>query len=217
MKRAFLTPLVLALIIVALSASIADAHPHVWVTVQSEIMLDAARRLKGIQHTWTFDQAYSAYVVQGVDREADGSIKADKLKETAQQNIEGLKEFNYFTMVRINGALVPFDPVDHYKLEFQGDRLILSFYLALKDDANAEANAADIKINDPSFFGSLTVSGAEDAISLKNAPDGCHAKITRPESLEDAKRQLPESFYASLDPSANYGAQFANEVSIACQ
>jgi ABC-type uncharacterized transport system substrate-binding protein len=38
----------------------AAAHPHVWATVRSEIVLDANHQITGIRHHWTFDEFYTA-------------------------------------------------------------------------------------------------------------------------------------------------------------
>ena len=52
-----------AVLAVAASAGLArdaHAHPHVWATVRSEIILDANRQITGVRHAWTFDEMYSA-------------------------------------------------------------------------------------------------------------------------------------------------------------
>ncbi len=41
------------------------AHPHVWATVRSEIILNADYQLTAVRHAWIFDEFYSAMAVQG--------------------------------------------------------------------------------------------------------------------------------------------------------
>ena len=48
------------------------AHPHVWATVRSEIVLDANHQITGIRHHWTFDEFYTAMAVEGLDANKDG-------------------------------------------------------------------------------------------------------------------------------------------------
>jgi ABC-type uncharacterized transport system substrate-binding protein len=73
------------------------AHPHVWVAVRSEIILDADHQITGIRHAWTFDEFYSAMAVQGLDTNGDGVFSAEELKPLAEVNVKSLKDFDYFT------------------------------------------------------------------------------------------------------------------------
>ena len=63
------------------------AHPHVWATVRSEILLDPNHQITGIRHAWTFDEFYSAMAVQGLDKNGDGVFSAEELKPLAEVNI----------------------------------------------------------------------------------------------------------------------------------
>ena len=80
-------------------ASPAAAHPHVWVTVHSEILLNPDRQITGIRHAWTFDEFYSTMAVQGLNTNGDGVLSADELKPLEEANIKPLKDFDYFTFV----------------------------------------------------------------------------------------------------------------------
>ena len=70
-----------AVLAVAASAGLArdaHAHPHVWATVHSEIILDANRQITGVRHAWTFDEMYSAMAVQGLDANGDGVFSSSR-------------------------------------------------------------------------------------------------------------------------------------------
>src|ERR1044071_5132030 len=43
------------------------AHPHVWATVRSEILLGPNHEITGIRHAWTFDEFYTAMAIEGLD------------------------------------------------------------------------------------------------------------------------------------------------------
>ena len=80
----------------------AAAHPHVWIVARSEIVFDAEGKLIGFRHTWTFDPAYSAFAVTGLDSHRDGKPDPDKLAELAKTNVESLEEWGYFTAAMVN-------------------------------------------------------------------------------------------------------------------
>ncbi len=56
--------LVLALVF-SLAAVPAFAHPHVWVTMESELVYAPDGSITGIRHAWTFDDVFSTYATQG--------------------------------------------------------------------------------------------------------------------------------------------------------
>ena len=61
----------------------ADAHPHVWATVRSEILLGPNHQIIGIRHAWTFDEFYTAMAVEGLDTNKDGIYSKEELQPLA--------------------------------------------------------------------------------------------------------------------------------------
>src|SRR5262249_7350790 len=78
-------------------SSAAGAHRHVWVTARGEIVYAADGKLQEIRHAWTFDEMFSAFATQGLDKNNDGKLSREELADLAKENVESLKEFNYFT------------------------------------------------------------------------------------------------------------------------
>ena len=44
-----------------LAAGQAQAHPHVWVTIKSEVVYGADGAATGLRHAWTFDDMFSTF------------------------------------------------------------------------------------------------------------------------------------------------------------
>ena len=78
-----------------LAPSRANAHPHVFVQVQSEILYAPDGTTTGVRHHWAFDEMFSTYATQGLDTNNDGKLSSDELKDLAKTNVEALKDFNY--------------------------------------------------------------------------------------------------------------------------
>jgi ABC-type uncharacterized transport system substrate-binding protein len=79
------------------------AHPHVWATVRSEILLGPNHQITGIRHAWTFDEFYTAMAIEGLDANKDGVYSKEELQPLAKVNVESLKDFDYFTYVHFEG------------------------------------------------------------------------------------------------------------------
>ena len=191
------------------------AHPHVWVTAKAELVYAPDGKVAAVRHTWTFDQAYSAFVTQGLDKNNDGKLTPDELKDLAKVNTDSLADFEYFTHLKANGAKQAFDAPREPTMAFENGAATLSFHLPLKKPAANKAVA--LEVYDPGFFVAFAMAEGEDAVKLANAPKGCAATVTRPKAADPAQQQrLSEAFFAALTAAADYGAGQANKVIVAC-
>ena len=196
-------------------AAPALAHPHVWVTTKAELVYGPDGKVTAVRHRWTFDQAYSAFVTQGLDKDNDGKLTPEELQELAKVNTESLADFDYFTHLRANGAKQAFDAPREARMEFADGAATLSFHLPLKKPAANKAVA--LEVYDPSFFVAFDMAEGEDAIKLANAPQGCSATVTRPKPVDPAQQQrLSEAFFQALSATSDYGGSQANRVIVAC-
>ena len=134
-----------------IAAAPASAHPHVWVTMKSEVLYAPDGTVKGVRHAWTFDDMFSAFATQGIDRKKRGVFTREELAPLAKTNVESLKDFDYFTLAKINGKRVEFlDPPADYYLEYKDEVLTLHFVLPLKTPVKAQN--LEVEIYDPSYF-----------------------------------------------------------------
>lgn len=194
------------------------AHPHVWVTAKAEVVHDQTGNVTGIRHTWTFDKSYSAYVTQGLDKDSDGKLTSEELKDLAKENTESLVDFDYFTDLKVNGKKQEFGfPHDH-TMVYANEAVSLSYFLPLK--VRAAAKTASLEVHDPSFFISFSLAEGNDAVTLASAPRDCAINITRPTVPDSAQQQslqsMSETLFQSLTVGSKFGTQFANRAIIAC-
>ena len=197
---------------VAVASGSALAHPHVWVTMKSEVVYAPDGSVTGVRHAWTFDDMFSAFATQGLEAKKKGEFTRQELAPLAEVNVTSLKEFNFFTNAKANGKKVLFnEPVDYY-LEYKDNLLTLNFTLPLK--AAVKSKSLQLEIYDPTYFVDFTF-GEKDPVSLKGAPASCKLAMARPNA--DAQgRQVGEAFFNSLRSSSEYGAQFANKIAVTC-
>lgn len=192
------------------------AHPHVWVTMTSEIAYDPNGQVEGVRHAWSFDEAYSAFAVQGLDTNQDGTTSREELQELAKINTESLIEFNYFTVVKADGKKQEFAAPKDYWLEFDGKNLTLHFTLPLAT-AIKPARTLWVEMYDPTYFVSFSFNEKPDPVMLAGAPAGCSLTVTRPKPPETASLQaMGETFFDTLSAGSDFGAQFASRVLVAC-
>ncbi|MET0967663.1 MAG: DUF1007 family protein [Tardiphaga sp.] len=194
------------------AATPASAHPHVWITAASELIYASDGAITGVRHTWTFDEMFSAYALQGIESKTKGTYTREELAPLAQTNVESLKEFAFFTFARVDGKKQRFtDPVDYY-LEKKGEALTLHFTLPFKTPFKAKQMS--LEIFDPVFFIDFGLEKT-DPIKLVGAPASCSVAVQRPSDGTAKAQTMNEDTFLNGENS-NYGAMFANKVTVDC-
>lgn len=215
----------------------AAAHPHVWVTVQSTLVYENGS-LTAIQHKWTFDEYYAAMATQGLDTNKDGKFDRSELAELAKVNMDGLKEFSYFTYPKLAGQdLALGEPRDYY-LEYvdapvqegagpaaqsasqsgapaTAKVLSLYFTLPLKQPVLAEAPGFSFTVADPSFFIAFAFAKHDPVKLGAGAPADCRVQIGDAERDAEDARRLGEAFYKQMG-NQGFGLSLGKPVSVRC-
>ena len=201
-------------LVVALMGGVpkAAAHPHVWVKAASELLYAADGSVTGVRHAWTFDDMFSAYALQGIETKTKGVYTREELSPLAQTNVESLKEFAFFTFAKADGRKYKFtDPVDYY-LDYKDAALVLHFTLPLK--APLKTRQLALEIYDPTFFVDFALQ-PDNPVKLVGAPAACKVAIQRPSDGSAAAQKLDESSFTD-GANGNYGAMFANKITVDC-
>jgi ABC-type uncharacterized transport system substrate-binding protein len=203
-----------AALVLSLSTTRADAHPHVWVTLHSEILYAANGTMTGVRHAWKFDDMFSAYALQGIHHAKKGQYTRDELAPLAQVNVDSLKEYAYFTFARADGKKLKFsEPIDYW-LEYSNPALILHFTLPLK--APAAAKLMQVEVYDPTIFVDFEFA-KETPVSLSGAPPQCQLTVDLPHQPTAAEQlRLSQLDTTPLDASSTYGEMFANKMLVKC-
>jgi ABC-type uncharacterized transport system substrate-binding protein len=204
--------LLLIAAVIALAAGSAQAHPHVWITASSELIYAPDGSITGVRHAWAFDDMFSTYALQGIETKTKGVYSREELGPLAQTNVESLKEFGFFTFAKIDGKKTKFlEPIDYF-LEYKDTLLTLHFTLPLKTPARPKELA--LEVFDPSYFIDFKFED-KDAVKLIGAPAGCQMQFQRPSDGSANAQKLDEQTFLSGDNS-NYGAMFANKITVQC-
>ncbi|WP_158809047.1 DUF1007 family protein [Beijerinckia sp. L45] len=196
-------------------ATPALAHPHVWVEAQEEVLFDHAGKMGGIRNTWVFDEMYSAFAVQGLEKDGKLASTAD-LAPLAETNVTSLAEFDYFTFAKVGGAKLKFGKPIDYTLEERADkRVVLRFTLPLLEPAKI-TRFMSFQIYDPTYFVDFELS-AKDPVALDGPPSGCSQSVLGANPLLVADGQkLAKSFDSGIAPSDDFAVKMASRVIVAC-
>jgi ABC-type nickel/cobalt efflux system permease component RcnA/ABC-type uncharacterized transport system substrate-binding protein len=175
----------------AAMAAPALAHPHIFIDARATITFDDAGRVVGVHNSWTFDEAYSAWAVQGLDTNLDGVVSGEELQPLADDNMQGLSEYEYYTFAGEGPDNLKFAFGSNPAMDLTDGRQTLNFDLALARPY-AIQDHLELAINDPEYYVAITFANA-DSVQLVNAPANCSVALTDPEPMSDAlQRQLTD-------------------------
>ena len=198
------------------AAAPASAHPHVWVTVKSEIAFTPDGKVSAVIHDWVFDEMYSSFATQGL-APAGQLVKKEQFAPLAKENAGSLAEIGYFTTLKIGGKSMDFDPVTDYWMEERPDHLV-EFHVTLPlKTPTPVTKFLTLRVADPEFFIDFEFDD-KAPVTLASRALGMHGECrqTRSRSKRTTSRSFSESFFTNLAPGTNFGFKMASAAIVAC-
>ena len=208
-----LAPFLAAFCAAAAFAAPAQAHPHVWVTVTSQVIYDSKGEATGIRQAWKFDDMYSTFAVEGLPQKTKGVFTREELAPLAEVNMTTLKDSDYFTFAKIGGKDVGFADPSDYWLDYKDEVLTLNFTLPFK--APQKTKDLSIEVYDPTYFVDFGFA-EKDAVALVGAPAQCKAVIHKPKGASAAPGQQLMSDAQAMTMMDNWGQNFASKIAVTC-
>jgi ABC-type uncharacterized transport system substrate-binding protein len=204
-----------ALLAAAALPGAAAAHPHVWIDARSTVIFDAQQRMTALRVSWRFDEFYSLFAIEGLDRDGDGELAPAELRPLAELNVTSLEDYRYFTEIVADGAALAYAPVSDYGARYEDGILTLEFTIPLAAPVDPRRARVAFKSYDPTFY--IAIEPAlQDPVSLSGTPPAsCRAVV---EEGSGPSETLSLSEAGSLDPNANegLGALYATTIVLAC-
>jgi ABC-type uncharacterized transport system substrate-binding protein len=193
----------------------AFAHPHVWVTMRSDVVYAPDGTITGIRQHWAFDDMFSTFAVQGLESKEKDKFTREELQPLAKVNVESLKEFDYFTFLTVDGQKLPLgDPLPDYWLDWNDSVLTLNFTLPVKQPVKAKR--LNIDIYDPTIFVDFAFEKQNPA-KLVGAPENCKLAVVPPREMTFAEGKALSQIPADQpNLTMQWGAQFANKIRVDC-
>jgi len=170
-----------------------SAHPHMWVTVETTVLYDKGT-FTGLREKWTFDEYYTAYAIEGLDKNHHGIYDREELSELAKVNIEAMKEVGYFTYPVLGGQGVKLKPAQDYWLEHKDGVLSLYFTVLFDRPILTEAEGFGFAVEDSTFFIDFEPAKTHPVKFGDGAPKTCTAKLGRHRDDNNSGADLAKAF-----------------------
>ncbi len=160
--------LCLGLVLLLASLTGVYAHPHVFVEARSKLVFDSAGNAVAVNHVFRFDDAFSAFAIQGFDTDNDGVYSRAELSELAKVNVESMADFGFFTFG--DNVRVEFDfgePTDYW---LEVATVPLKDYWVMKPE-DFEAMQEDVQLNGGAMPDDVKLLELHFTLPFKEASD----------------------------------------------
>jgi ABC-type uncharacterized transport system substrate-binding protein len=154
----------------ALGAGPAAAHPHVWINAVATFLFED-RILVGVRHHWEFDEMFGSYVIEEQDADRDGKLDRAEIASVQANAFSNLRDYDYFTHVRIDGKEMPMDEVTNFAARIENGVLVYEFTMPLAKPIDPGASQFTAGIYDPEYYVEVLLD-EYDPVRFDGLPSG---------------------------------------------
>lgn len=157
----------------ALLATPAAAHPHIFIDAKAIVVFDNSGAVTEIRNEWSFDEAFSAWSIEGLDANGDGTVSREEQQDLANQDMDGLAQYQFYTFAGEQGVTenLAFERGQNPTRDHVDGHTILRFGVKLAEPYRIR-RTLELSINDPEYYVAITFAGPQ-TVTLENAPAGC--------------------------------------------
>jgi ABC-type uncharacterized transport system substrate-binding protein len=166
----------------ALAAPPAMAHPHVWVTGASTLQFENDM-LTRIAMRWQFDAFFSQVLTGDFDTNKDGKFDADETAAMKAQVFTSLRDYGYFTHLRVNGIEAVFDRVENFSTGTDKGELVYNFELVLPKPVDLRATKTLFSLYDPTIYVDIVLGGDKPLVLQGIDPKKCNWSFSSGEEI----------------------------------
>ncbi len=141
------------------------AHPHVWIYGAIIIYFDKDG-LSGFKQEWVLDEMFSQMIIHDYDSNQNRKFEPEEVKKVYEGAFINLRNFNYFTHVKIDGNPFEVEFVKDFNVKLVKDSIVYHFFVPCHVKSVSSFKEVRIAVYDESFYTNITI--LTDQIFLKN-------------------------------------------------
>jgi len=210
-------PALLCTLALIMPGSLLVAHPHNWINVSTNFVLDEQNRLVMIKQSWEFDGIYSMITAANLKNAYENEqVGLTLMAEQMKKNLAG---YDYFSNLLIDGEKVKIPRADHAHLtmESRPPISVMTLDLDLKFDKPVELVGKELtwSVFDPTYYIAMNHKEVDDITISNSSGVECGKELVIPQVTEETI-----AYANSLDKSQRdtdgLGNQFAERVIVKC-
>lgn len=157
------------------------AHPHILIDAGVTVVFDGAGAVSALRHAWTFDTAFSAWMIQGLDTNGDRETSPEELQELADENMIGLADYGFYTYAGEGDALMAFTPAGDQRMVYADGNVTLTYSIEATTPLPVNGRF-ELAVYDPEYYVAIGFADV-GKVTLENAPASCAAVLEPPKPM----------------------------------
>ena len=199
-----------------LTPALAWAHPHVWIDMRSSVNFNDKGAVDAIGVAWTFDEFYSQFATDGLDKNKNGTLDPAELQDLADTYAKNLREYQYFTFIQADGKAAQTGVPTNAKAVFNKGRLTFAFRLPLKAIVDPAAIKLTYSSFDPTYYIDIAPVATNAVVFTGPAPKGCSFAMRKVDTTKPGALNLAQSVKMTTPVNDVLNATNATIVDITC-
>ena len=131
------------------SVTSALGHPHMWVDLESRVVLNIDDGSVAIQQVWLFDDFFSTSVIEDASLDPGGTSAG--IQKEIDRITEALKPYNYYTEIEMGGKNLSSTLVGDVIWEVIQNRIKMRFTVATNESSISDVQGWSYAIYDPTY------------------------------------------------------------------
>lgn len=198
------------------STLLPNAHPHVFVEANMEVVIDDKGQFTELRHVWRFDELFSSTLVLDFDTNGNGELEKDELAEISKTIHTSIGEYDFYTAIRGGKEVINFYEPEKLNAYMEDGKMIMFFSIEPEKAHDMKKAPLRISASDTSYY--VAFEFAEKNITIKGKAEGCKTTVTVPDydSLyADNSDTLSEAFFSNPEK-PELGDEFFSWAQVSC-
>ena len=154
----------------------AGAHPHIFIDARVVFQMESGKVVAITQH-WTFDAVFGGVVIHAFDRNRNGKLESGEVQQVRRGAFDALKDFNYFTVVRIGGKELKLDRATGFAAAVKNGRLAYEFTVPLPQPVDLRTGDPAFLFLDKTYYVAVELTKQNPVTFAGAAPAGCQTVV----------------------------------------
>lgn len=213
-RRWLMGAALLSLLLVPMTAI---GHPHAWIDLRTQLVIDDDGHVTGLRQHWEIDPLYSLMLMEEFGSAGDDGGRDEGLQRLADTMLSNMAEFDYMTRLTIDGERTAWDQVRNVQLTVDDatDSLHFRFTLLLNEPLALGGRELEYAVYDPTYY--IEVLHADDeVIDTGVLGSECSVRVREPDPPESLVERMARIDRSGEPSEENVGQRFAERVRIAC-
>ncbi|MFP6561772.1 DUF1007 family protein [Paraburkholderia sp. B3] len=153
-------------------ASLASAHPHVWIAYTASIRMENTS-IVALDETWRFTEGFPVQLA-GIDQlPANGLLSAAQTQQFHDQAFVSLAHAFFFTHLFVDGNPQTFGEPTGFKVSVADGKITYAFRLPLAAPVDIRGKQVELGVWDPSYYVDYEAQSDGAVAFAPGAPASC--------------------------------------------